>query len=209
MNGTIVIESDVSLQLVIQQVVLKIPARTQIRVGETIQIKKKPLQVFNKKRQSTCNERPHFDEPFCLTPEAVKEPEVHEPMSWNNIQLIPDVSTGQLTPMPTSQTNWSASESLWSVPLPPLDLQTRSVYEDLTPSTKQIIDEIREMNLWSEPMTPEEMEEQVHQPESEEIEMLEQLELEEEVQVENERSESRDTAEVLSEYDICDNCDKV
>ncbi len=181
------IESDVPLQLILpNQVVLKIPARTRIEVGETIQIKKKPGQGSTKKPQSAFPEE--------------KEPETHEPMSWNNIQLVPDVGTGQLTPLPPVQPIWS-SQPLWPLPYSDSQLAERLPPLDLTPSTRQIIDEIRDMNLWSEPMTPEEQEE------SEEVDIMEDLELELEPQEENERSDSRDTAEVLSEYDIYDNCD--
>ena len=126
--------------------------------------------------------------------------------------------------MPCS--NWVPLWAMSSEPLPPLDLETKAIYDDLTPSAKQIIDEIRDMtpfavreaskvNLWSEPMTPKEeieceididmdmdMDMDININTEEAEEMLEELELND--GQENERSSSRDTAEVLSEYDICD-----
>ena len=277
-----IIETDVPLQLVVSsadsadQVVLKIPPRTRIIVGETIQIKRKPSNTSNRKRQGehvslplseareptkdevdqmdkTLGEllqRAGFEMPRTEENQehfSLDENESNESISWNNIQLKPDVYTGQLTPMPKhsldpsairiDRTQWSQFSTLpasafsgegqedsnWYFPLPPLDLQDNIPYEDLTPSSKQIIDEIREMNLWNDALAPDSDIEEAYQEcheikvenddseaESDEDIQIDQLDLCEEqlqhlpVNCNAERSDSLDTAEVLSEFDICD-----
>jgi hypothetical protein len=336
MNSTIV-DSEVPLQLVVSsgesagQVVLKIPPRTRIIVGDTIQIKRKPS---NKKKRNVQDDsfQDHFSlhknankEPSSLPPSVSREPmkdeqaqidntltallrrarletpcslpDAHlgdpsfrcqqswtsqaeeesneyfsldanackEPVLWNNIQLKPDVYTGQLTPISAhsldsfadahqgdpsegrhdDRIQWSQfgqEDSNWYNPLPPLDLQNNPNYEDLTPSSKQIIDEIREMNLWNDDLSSEndiEIDEAYQLTECQEVKgiddnkmnpsidnrvievsytdsdddiQIDQLDLCEEQlhhlpcneEVLNERSDSLDTAEVLSEFDICD-----
>jgi hypothetical protein len=294
-----IIETDVPLQLVVSssqsadQVVLKIPPRTRIIVGDTIQIKRKPSNASNRKRQGDHVSLPLSEarEPtkdevdqmdlFSLHANAsqdktlgellqragfemprteenqehfsLDENESNETISWNNIQLKPDVYTGQLTPMPKhsldpsairiDRTQWSQFSTLpasalsgegqedsnWYFPLPPLDLQDNIPYEDLTPSSKQIIDEIREMNLWNDALGSDVEIDEAYQEcheikviddikmgnddseaESDEDIQIDQLDLCEEqlnhipVNCNAERSDSLDTAEVLSEFDICD-----
>ena len=267
-----IIETDVPLQLVINetetsgQVVLKIPPRTRIVVGETIQIKRK---LPNRKRQeSSIAPQPNSMEDqvdenlddqrsidrlsrshFSLDASAN---ECKEPLVWNNIQLKPDVLhrcldkgqdvyTGQLTPMP-SQWNHVPEDHNWYIPLPPLDLHlytgTEDDFvipnEDLTPSSKQIIDEIRDMNAWNNESTfsDDEIQNTLENDQTDSDDdtdvQIDQLELCEESfslrpdglsvpwtyanadeeylnkQVQNERSDSLDTNEVLSEFDVCD-----
>jgi hypothetical protein len=183
------------------------------------------------------------------------EEQNNESISWNNIQLKPDVYTGQLTPMPTQNIQWSQfsqedllrgsrsdlGDSNWYFPLPPLDLQDHIPYEDLTPSSKQIIDEIREMNLWNDALASDALEgdssighsdidEAYQMTECQEIKVIDDIKMEnddseaesdEDIQIDQldlceeevqnlpvncnaERSDSLDTAEVLSEFDICD-----
>ena len=63
-----IIETDVPLQLVVSssesadQVVLKIPPRTRIIVGDTIQIKRKPSNTSNRKRQGDHLRRSRSDQ---------------------------------------------------------------------------------------------------------------------------------------------------
>jgi len=267
-----IIETDVPLQLVINetetsgQVVLKIPPRTRIIVGDTIQIKRKPSNTSNRKRQGehislplTGGQRtgtacfPEAREPTkeeqdktlgeLLQSTRIEMPrteENQEPVSWNNIQLKPDVYTGQLTPMPKQNIQWSQfsqEDANWYCPLPPLDLQDNIPYEDLTPSSKQIIDEIREMNLWNDALARDESYQMTEcqviddtkmgnddseaEVDSEDDIQIDQLDLCEELfpldsnaskeqlhhlplNCNAERSDSLDTAEVLSEFDICD-----
>ena len=238
----ITIETDVPLQLLVSSssggsdVVLKIPPRTRIVVGETIQIKKK---LPNRKRQeSSLAPQPNLMEDQVYENENTCK----EPLLWNNIQLKPDVYTGQLTPMPSQWSQFSQEDHNWFIPLPPLDLQddpfylTPEVknpitgdesftnealhYEDLTPSSKQIIDEIRDMNTWNNEdinitLLAEgdtlENDQTDSDDDSDECIQIDQLDLCDELceeylkkQVENERSDSLDTNEVLSEFDVCD-----
>ena len=261
-----IIETDVPLQLVINetetsgQVVLKIPPRTRIVVGETIQIKRK---LPNRKRQeSSLAPQPNSMEDQVyenLDHFSLEENACKEPLLWNNIQLKPDVYTGQLTPMPSQWSQFSQEDHNWFIPLPPLDLQDEHFclspevpecqevknpitgdesftnealhYEDpysgnvdlrsdLTPSSKQIIDEIRDMNTWNNEdikitLLAEgdtlENDQTDSDDDSDECIQIDQLDLCDELceeylkkQVENERSDSLDTNEVLSEFDVCD-----
>jgi hypothetical protein len=295
-----IIETDVPLQLVINetetsgQVVLKIPPRTRIIVGDTIQIKRKPSNFSNRKRQGehvslplTGGQRtgtacfPESREPTKDEVDQMDktlgellqragfemprtEEQNNESISWNNIQLKPDVYTGQLTPMPKQNIQWSQfsqEDSNWYFPLPPLDLQDNLhrgsqsdqddiPYEDLTPSSKQIIDEIREMNLWNDALASDALEgdssighsdidEAYQMTECQEIKVIDDIKMgnddseaesDEDIQIDQldlceelfplganaskeqlnhipvncnaERSDSLDTAEVLSEFDI-------
>ena len=269
----ITIETDVPLQLLVSDVVLKIPPRTRIVVGETIQIKRK---LPNRKRQeSSLAPQPNSMEDQVyenLDHFSLEENACKEPLLWNNIQLKPDVYTGELTPMPSQ---WSQEDHNWFIPLPPLDLQDDPFYltpevknpiagdesftnealhyedpysgnvdllSDLTPSSKQIIDEIRDMNTWNNEdirialfasQRPDGRSVQGTSAEGDTLEndqtdsdddtdvlwtdhsseciQIDQLDLCEELceeylkkQVENERSDSLDTNEVLSEFDVCD-----
>ena len=232
----ITIETDVPLQLLVSDVVLKIPPRTRIVVGETIQIKKK---IPNRKRQESSlapqpnlmedqvyenldnqrsndrDNRSYFSlDTLHLSPK--EENACKEPLLWNNIQLKPDVYTGQLTPMPSQ---WIQEDHNWFIPLPPLDLHLYTgtdddfviPNEDLTPSSKQIIDEIRDMNAWNNESTFSDNNDEIQialendQTDSDDDEciQIDQLDLEQE-SLSNERSDSIDTAEVLSEFDVCD-----